>query len=241
MAESALERFFDKYIADNKSDVEDEEDEEEQNEELFFKLLPDELLTYYKPSLDHICKSQTVKLKPKVMNFNTKANLGCMLDLHYIASHGRNVDLGRKSDRVHMRIRNPRCTGIIFKAGTLLCLGAKSKDQSRIAARRFARIVQKLGFPVRFLDFKICGIIAICRTSPIRLDQLANFIHSSYEPELSSTLRYQVTPGIRLIIHRTGTIYVHGAKSEAELNSALRIAESTLNSFRSLYKQEVCD
>jgi hypothetical protein len=53
-----------------------------------------------------------------------------------------------------MRIRNPRTTALIFGSGKMVCTGAKSEEDSLQAARRYARVIQKLGFPVGYL-FKI--------------------------------------------------------------------------------------
>ena len=38
---------------------------------------------------------------------------------------------------------------LIFGSGKMVCTGAKSEEDSRLAARKYARIVQKLGFQVR--------------------------------------------------------------------------------------------
>ena len=87
-----------------------------------------------------------------------------------------------------MRIRDPKTTALIFKSGRLVVAGAKSEDESRLASRKFARIVQKLGFDAKFSDFKIQNIVASCDVKfPVRLEGLAykhsNF--SSYEPEVN--------------------------------------------------------
>lgn len=47
-----------------------------------------------------------------------------------------------------MRIREPRTTALIFSSGKMVCTGAKSEEDSRLAARKYARIIQKLSFPV---------------------------------------------------------------------------------------------
>ena len=43
--------------------------------------------------------------------------------------------------------------------GKMVCTGAKSEEDSRLAARKYARIVQKLGFPTKFKDFKIQNMV----------------------------------------------------------------------------------
>lgn len=76
-------------------------------------------------------------------------NLGCKLDLKKIALHARNAEYNPKRfAAVIMRIREPRTTALIFSSGKMVCTGAKSEEDSRLAARKYARIVQKLGFPV---------------------------------------------------------------------------------------------
>lgn len=47
-----------------------------------------------------------------------------------------------------MRIQNPRATALIFRSGKIVCTGARSEQDSFLAAKKFARIIQKLGFSV---------------------------------------------------------------------------------------------
>ena len=86
-----------------------------------------------------------------------------------------------------MRIRDPKTTALIFASGKMVVTGAKSEDDSRLASRKYARIVQKLGFEAKFSEFKIQNIVGSCDVKfPIRLEGLA-YSHgqfSSYEPEV---------------------------------------------------------
>jgi transcription initiation factor TFIID TATA-box-binding protein len=92
-----------------------------------------------------------------------------------------------------MRIREPKTTALIFASGKMVVTGAKSEDDSRLASRKYARIVQKLGFDAKFSEFKIQNIVGSCDVKfPIRLEGLA-YSHgqfSSYEPEVSIYLRF---------------------------------------------------
>jgi len=87
-----------------------------------------------------------------------------------------------------MRIREPKTTALIFASGKMVVTGAKSEDDSRLASRKYARIIQKLGFDAKFAEFKIQNIVGSCDVKfPIRLEGLA-YSHgafSSYEPEVS--------------------------------------------------------
>lgn len=51
-----------------------------------------------------------------------------------------------------MRIREPRTTALVFKTGKLVLTGARSEADAHLATRKFARIIQKLGYPVRILN-----------------------------------------------------------------------------------------
>jgi transcription initiation factor TFIID TATA-box-binding protein len=86
-----------------------------------------------------------------------------------------------------MRIRDPKTTALIFASGKMVVTGAKSEDDSRLASRKYARIIQKLGFDAKFSEFKIQNIVGSCDVKfPIRLEGLA-YSHgqfSSYEPEV---------------------------------------------------------
>ena len=43
---------------------------------------------------------------------------------------------------VVMRLRKPKTTALIFASGKMVCTGAKTENESRIAARKYARIIQ---------------------------------------------------------------------------------------------------
>lgn len=62
----------------------------------------------------------------------------------------------------------------------MVVTGAKSEDDSKLASRKYARIIQKLGFPAKFTDFKIQNIVGSCDVKfPIRLEGLA-FSHGPF-------------------------------------------------------------
>ena len=80
-----------------------------------------------------------------------------------------------------MRIREPKTTALIFASGKMVVTGAKSEEQARFAARKYARIIQKVGYKqAQFIDFKIQNIVGSCDVKfPIRLEGLA-FSHGHY-------------------------------------------------------------
>jgi len=82
--------------------------------------------------------------------------LGTELKLNYINIRTRNSEYNpARFTGLIMRIRNPRATALIFSSGKLVCTGAKSENDSFLAAKKFARIIQKLGFPVSYIKKKL--------------------------------------------------------------------------------------
>lgn len=174
---------------------------------------------------------------PQLQNIVSTVNLGCKLDLKKIALHARNAEYNPKRfAAVIMRIREPRTTALIFSSGKMVCTGAKSEDQSRLAARKYARIVQKLGFEAKFLDFKIQNMVGSCDVKfPIRLEGLVltHSQFSSYEPELFPGLIYRmVKPRIVLLIFVSGKVVLTGAKVRGEIYEAFDNIYPILKSFK---------
>lgn len=98
--------------------------------------------------------SVDMQIVPQLQNIVSTVNLGCKLDLKKIALQARNAEYNPKRfAAVIMRIREPRTTALIFSSGKMVCTGAKSEEMSRLAARKYARIVQKLGFEVCVFSF----------------------------------------------------------------------------------------
>ncbi|URD74671.1 hypothetical protein MUK42_08522 [Musa troglodytarum] len=174
---------------------------------------------------------------PTLQNIVSTVNLDCKLDLKAIALQARNAEYNPKRfAAVIMRIREPKTTALIFASGKMVCTGAKSEHQSKLAARKYARIIQKLGFPAKFKDFKIQNIVGSCDAKfPIRLEGLA-YSHGafcSYEPELFPGLIYRMKqPKIVLLIFVSGKIVITGAKVREETYTAFENIYPVLTEFR---------
>ncbi|GKD07392.1 TATA-box-binding protein, partial [Tanacetum coccineum] len=171
-------------------------------------------------------------------NIVSTVNLDCKLDLTKIALKARNTEYNPKRfAAVIMRIREPKTTALIFASGRMVCTGAKSEQSSKVAARKYARIIQKLGFPAKLKDFKIQNIVASCDVKfTISLETLKESSHkafTTYEPELFPGLIYRMKqPKIVLLIFVSGKIVLTGAKVRDETYSAFANIYPVLTGFR---------
>lgn len=173
----------------------------------------------------------------RIQNMTATANLGVKLDLKQIALRCRNTEFNPKRfAAVIMRLLEPKATGLIFASGKLVVTGLRSSHNAALVAKKFAYIIEKVGFKPQFLDFKVQNIVGTVDVGfPIRLEGLA-YKHSqfaSYEPELFSGLIYRLgRPKVVLMIFVSGKVIITGAKTEADMGTAMSKIHPVLVEFR---------
>ncbi|CAG9762499.1 unnamed protein product [Ceutorhynchus assimilis] len=203
--------------------------------------LPINLTSKPNPSLLTVSIPGAVAGEPhtNIMLHNCVAtvDLNANLDLTNINARTRNSEYNpARFHGVIMRLREPRTTALIFRSGKIVCTGAKNEHDAFLGSKKFARIIQKLGFNIRFANFKIQNLVATCDLRfPIRLENL-NHMHgqfSSYEPELFPGLVYRmIKPRIVLLIFVNGKIVFTGGKSREDIKESLENIYPILKSFR---------
>ncbi|XP_016982643.2 uncharacterized protein LOC108047098 [Drosophila rhopaloa] len=154
-------------------------------------------------------------------------SVGCHLKLREIALQGSNVEYRRENGMVTMKLRHPYTTASIWSSGRITCTGATSEAMAKVAARRYARCLGKLGFPTRFLNFRIVNVLGTC-SMPWAI-KIVNFSerhreNASYEPELHPGVTYKMRdpdPKATLKIFSTGSVTVTAA-SVSHVESAIQ-------------------
>lgn len=148
----------------------------------------------------------------------------CHLNLRDIALRGMNVEYRKEHGMVTMKLRKPYTTASIWSSGKITCTGANSEDAARVAARRYARILQKLGFSIRFRNFRVVNVLGTCILPfAIKITQFSQAHRdcASYEPELHPGVTYKIKePKATLKIFSTGSITVT-ARSVANVQAAI--------------------
>jgi len=177
-------------------------------------------------------------ISPIIQNVVATCNLGCKLDLKQINMRARNSEYNPKRfAAIIMRIREPKTTALVFSSGKIVVTGARTEKLAHLAARKYARIIQKLGFKdVAFKEFKIQNIVGSCDVKfPVRLEGLA-YKHedfSSYEPELFPGLIYRmVNPKVVLLVFVSGKVVLTGAKSRDDIFEAFDLIYPVLLNFK---------
>jgi transcription initiation factor TFIID TATA-box-binding protein len=192
----------------------------------------------YKNSIVTFQLAKANEVVPNVQNVVSTVSLGIQLDLKRIALKAKNAEYNpRRFAAVIMRIRDPKTTALIFSSGKMVITGAKSEESSKVACKKYARIIQRLGYGhAKFLDFRIQNIVASCDIRfPVRLESLAHAHNQfcSYEPELFPGLIYRmITPKVVLLIFVSGKLVLTGAKERKDIYQAFSNIYSVLWLFK---------
>jgi len=115
-------------------------------------------------------------------------------------------------------------------------LGTRSIADAKLAARKFARMIKKLGFNVRLDGFNVQNIVANCDTKmKIRLEGLVlkHRALANYEPEQFPGLVYRLQrPKVTALIFAKGKVVLLGAKKLQEHEEAIALLYPALQEFR---------
>ena len=86
----------------------------------------------------------------------------CHLNLRKVALEACNTEYNRNRACVKMKLRKPKITASIWNSGKITCIGATSEEDSKMGARRVARILMRMGFNVHFCRFRVVNVLASC-------------------------------------------------------------------------------
>ena len=177
--------------------------------------------------------------QPRIVNIVSMVNLCKRLNLKEIALQCTNSEYNpSRINAVIMRIKEPKTAALIFNSGVIIVLGARDKENSKKAAKIFAKNIKQLGYDVKFKNFKIVNIVATCDLKfPIKLTKLSlelnaklsnNPINNSdkkqcfYEPDTFPGLIYHMrNPQLTVLVFKSGKINFVGAKNENDIFDAL--------------------
>lgn len=99
-------------------------------------------------------------LRLYLQNCVASCDLSCNPDLPHLATHARNVEYNpRRFAAAITRLNEPKCTSLVFHSGKMVVTGCKNEDDTLLAARKIAKILNKLGMAAAIKDFKIQNIV----------------------------------------------------------------------------------
>ena len=131
------------------------------------------------------------------------------------------------------RLDDPKVATLIFRSGKIICVGARSTADAKLALKKTVRNIKKIG--IRFnennLKVKIENIVvAVNLGRELNLDQLAfQLENSEYEPEQFPGLVYRIyEPKVAFLLFSSGRVVCAGAKGISAVKEAVRKLELKL-------------
>ena len=110
------------------------------------------------------------------------------------------------------------------------------------ASRKFARILQKIGFHVTFSDFQVRNVVGTSSLGfPINLEKMAvsQKEFCNYEPEIFPGLVYRMLEErVVVLVFVTGKIVLTGAKSKELMDNAFRRIYPILFEHRKIFVKD---
>jgi transcription initiation factor TFIID TATA-box-binding protein len=185
------------------------------------------------------------KILPFLENIVSTANFGCLLNLREIALQAKNAEYNPKRfSAVIMKIKEPKTTALIFSTGKIVCLGAKTEEDSKKACKKFGKIIKSLGYQAIFKDFNIENIVGSVDVKfNISLMKLYYYIVKNFNSQISRYIAYvpeafpgliyrMIEPKIVLLIFNSGKIVLTGGKYRNEIYDGFKKIYPVLNMFK---------
>ncbi len=164
----------------------------------------------------------------KVENVVVFATLGIDVPLERISRELEAAEYAPESfPGVIYRIKDPMVASLIFSSGKIVCTGARSIDNARVAVERVIEDLRKLGLkiPAEY-ELRVENIVAstqIEAKQKLDLEQIAFMLENSeYEPESFPGLVFRLTePRVAFLLFGTGKIICTGSRSQDDIHLAL--------------------
>lgn len=204
-------------------------------------------------------KIENIIKKVPIANIVSTVDLGCQINLKQIALQVENTQYNpKKFTGLIMRLKEPKTTALIFPNGKLICLGAKTEEDSKKACKRFAKNIKNLDYPVSNVkNFKIQNIVGSCNVG-FTIPLMKLYYHMkkykcrvTYEPEIFPGLIYRYLGkedkndengeqnlNIVFLIFASGKMVITGAKKINQIYDSFEKVFQLISKFKSKLDQK---
>jgi len=163
----------------------------------------------------------------KVENVVASTSLGMKFDLELITNALENVEYEPEQfPGLVYHLDEPKAAALIFGSGKIVCTGAKSIADAKIAIERIVDKIKAAGIDITTKpDVIVQNVVATANLdTELNLDAIAiGLDNTEYEPEQFPGLVYRMKePKVVLLLFGSGKIVCTGAKSVADAENAAK-------------------
>lgn len=182
---------------------------------------PDERVKEVSPMIE-LESSFTIKVE----NVVAFASLGVDIPLEKLVKEVENTEYEPEQfPGLVYRPTNPRAAALIFSSGKIVCTGAKSIENAKLAMQKVAETIKGVGINVpKKFPIEVENIVASTKIkAQLNLEEIAFMLENAeYEPEQFPGLVFRITePRVAFLLFSSGKIICTGAHSLEDINKAL--------------------
>ena len=175
----------------------------------------------------------------KIENIVASASIGKDIVLTEVSEALEGVNFNRENFNreqfpgLVFKLKDPKTAALIFSSGKLVCTGAKSIDDSKLAIKKTVDLMRTIDteIPHEF-DIKIQNIVASANLeSTLNLEAVALELEDTeYEPEQFPGLVYRLSdPKVVLLLFGSGKVVCTGAKTKDDAKLGVERAYDRLS------------
>jgi len=169
----------------------------------------------------------------KVENIVSGITIDQKIDLKKLASNATGLEYNpEKFPGVVYRIKKPKLAMLIFSSGKVICTGARSKDDIKVAVKKLIDKLKEGGTIVTGEPkVEVQNIVASASLGfEVNLDMLAmECENTEYEPEQFPGLVFSLAePKTVMLVFKSGRMIITGAKTPQAANEAARKTKESI-------------
>ena len=170
----------------------------------------------------------------KIENIVASASIGKDIELSEVKEALPDVTFNREQfPGLVFKLKDPKTAALIFSSGKLVCTGAKSIDDSKLAIKKTVDLMREKDkdIPHKF-EIKIQNIVASANLqSTLNLEAVALELEDTeYEPEQFPGLVYRLSdPTVVLLLFGSGKVVCTGAKTKKDARLGVENAKARLS------------
>ncbi len=175
-------------------------------------------------------------MKIKIQNVVVSTHVDAVFPLIKVAENYEDAEYEPEAfPGLVFRLKDPSITALVFRSGTVVCVGAKSLKEANGGIDKILKMIRKLGVKVpNQYKTKIENIVAVGDLGyTLNLEQIAFTMEDSeYEPENFPGLICRLSdPKVSFLLFSSGSIVCIGAKKVNDAKKGLEIIEKKLKEY----------
>ena len=179
----------------------------------------------------------------KIENVVASSSFGVKIKLEKIVSSLPDIEYEPEQfPGLVMRLKDPKVAALIFSSGKIVCTGAKSPKDAKVAIGKIVKRLNKLKFKIPLTyKVKLENLVASAKLDQLlNLDMIAFALdNTEYEPEQFPGLVFRMTdPKVTFLLFGSGKIICTGGKTIADVKRAVAKVDIILKELAAKHERE---